>query len=153
VRFGGRADNAILAVWVLDLAHSPFLGETLAGDFPPQGAVTRRDSYEDDSIEEPVEIAAEIRLSRTLHNGDNDWFVFRPERGGYFRAETMGEIDTLMTLYEGDSRSVIEEDDDSGDNANAVIEFTAEEGASYFFKVSGYGSASGSYYFRVKSVN
>jgi hypothetical protein len=111
----------------------------------------RPDSYEPDSRASRVPIQDGVWISRTIHTGDEDWFVFTPKAVGILIAETAGDIDTMMELYDG--VSMVAENDDGDetdeDNYNSRIEHFAEAGVTYTIKVSGYDkNETGPYRFR-----
>jgi hypothetical protein len=111
----------------------------------------RPDSYEPDSRTTRVPLQGGAWVSRTIHTGDEDWFIFTTEAAGILTAETAGELDTLMELYDGVSM-VVENDDgfDDDENYNSRIEYFVEAGVDYSMRVSGYDSnETGPYRFRV----
>ncbi|MDR1106793.1 MAG: peptidase, partial [Treponema sp.] len=103
------------------------------------------------SMDNPVEISEGTWISRTLHSDDEDWFLFAPASGGRYTAETSGGIDTCMELYGAENSSKIEEDDDGGDDYNALITFSAANGTSYLIKIRGYDGDTGQYRLRVRA--
>ena len=88
-------------------------------------------------------------LSKSIdYANDEDWFridlvrPLGPEE--VLRVETMGGMDTMITLmdeYEG----YIMEDDDSGEDNNAMIMASGLSEGTYYAVVSGYSGESGSY--------
>jgi hypothetical protein len=109
------------------------------------------DAWEPDSRTRRVSVQEGEWVSRTItasaEYSDEDWFTFTPASDGFLVAETSGDIDTVMELYDGVSR--IAENDDGG-NANARIEYLVEGGVAYSMMVRGYGeSVAGPYRFRV----
>jgi hypothetical protein len=112
------------------------------------------DSYEPDSFDSPVsyEIGVDESvqlMNRTLHNGDEDFFLLIPESDGRLIMETTGDVDTYMEFYNADTREKLTEDDDGGSRYNARIRYNVQAGRRYIAKVRGYSSSdTGSYGFR-----
>jgi len=71
------------------------------------------------------------------------WFVFQITRTGIitFTAWTGGNMDTWLNLYDNNG-NLFEEDDDSGDNFNALISTRLNAGT-YYLEVRGYGGGTG----------
>ena len=88
-------------------------------------------------------------LQRTIHPGDQDWFVIRPGEAALYVLETSGRLDTMMELYEGSRR--LAENDDGGSGENARIAWPLEGGKSYIVMIKGYGSDTGAYGFSVRA--
>jgi hypothetical protein len=144
VRLG---DSTVLkGVWS-DLAMDPVLAGMLLPSIPDDG--TPRDRYEPDSLDSPLATdPGAAPLARTLHSGDEDWFIIQPTARGILVAQTTGDMDTLITLHTHGSPSYeLQEDDDSGDGDNARIEYPVSPGQAMILKVSGYDGATGSYSF------
>jgi hypothetical protein len=139
----------ILETWYTDLEKTEFL-EELGRLSEQASARVIRDRYEPDSRENLVSAETDgTWISRTLHSGDNDWFLIVPDRNGLLFAETLGDTDTHITLYDGDAGRSLGENDDFGENTNARIEFSAEAGKRYIVMVRGYsGETTGQYRFR-----
>jgi hypothetical protein len=152
IRFMNLQDSSLIAAWNLDLLATPFIEElaALPGGSNAAAAV-RRDMYEPDSMDAPpaLEIGAP-ELTRTLHQGDEDWFRVSVDADGILALETSGTIDTYMELYDGESGSRIASNDDGGEDTNARIEWFGEAGKTYVLKVRGLGGDTGSY--RIKAV-
>jgi hypothetical protein len=149
-------DRSVVTGFHSDFEESPYLAEMLAGGSGGGGRSSSiaRDAYEPDSRDNPlaVEIASSEDgpvINRTLHNGeDEDFFLLSPGAAGSLTAETTGNIDTVMELYEAGSNSRITEDDDGGSGSNARIRHTVQAGRTYIAKVRGYSGETGSYGFR-----
>ncbi|MFP3042876.1 DVUA0089 family protein [Treponema primitia] len=111
------------------------------------------DSYEPDSRNSPVKVKQDEWISRALHANDSDWFSFTPETAGLLVAETDGDTDTVLELYQ--DRTLLRENDDVGNNINAKIEYFVNSGVNYLIKASGVRlaeateNATGLYRFRV----
>lgn len=137
--------TVVKGVWS-DLALDPVLAEMILPTAPSDG--TSRDRYEPDSRESPKAVGlGATPIDRTLHAGDEDWFMVQAIASGILVAETSGDIDTVMTLYMSGSSAELQEDDDSGDGDNARIEYLLVLGQTIVIKVSGYDGATGSYSF------
>jgi hypothetical protein len=107
---------------------------------------TAWDGYEEDSRENPVLVEDEEEIRRTLHKGDEDWFLIVPSAAGLLTVETTGRLDTEMTLFfEGDSLRV---NDDGGSASNARISHMVEAGKVYIVMVKAYSNDTGSYGFK-----
>jgi hypothetical protein len=105
------------------------------------------DTYEPDSRTKRVVVQIGSWVSRTLTLSDEDWFVITPSSQGLLTAETAGDTDTIMELYDGVSR--VAENDDYGSGSNSRIEYPVEPGVAYTVMVRGYDKdVSGSYRFR-----
>jgi hypothetical protein len=88
-------------------------------------------------------------MNRTLHEGDEDFFLLVPEKAGRVIAETTGSIDTYMHLYNYETRGELATNDDGASGDNARIRFTLQAGTRYLAKVRGYSErTNGSYGFR-----
>ncbi|MGD9941282.1 MAG: hypothetical protein AB7T74_15925, partial [Clostridia bacterium] len=140
-------DSTVLkGVWS-DLVMDSVLAGMLLPSAPDDG--TPRDRYEPDSQDSPL--AADLGASpvdRTLHTGDEDWFIIQSTARGILVAQTTGNMDTMITLYvPGSPSEELQEDDDSGDGDNARIEYPVAPGQAIALKVSGYDGATGSYSF------
>jgi len=88
-------------------------------------------------------------VNRTLQEGDQDYFLLVPSRDGRLTIETTGRIDTYMELFDADSRDLLDENDDGGQNYNARLRYNVRAGNRYIVMVRGYSSTvRGSYGFR-----
>ncbi|MCL2092972.1 MAG: hypothetical protein FWH12_02150 [Treponema sp.] len=88
-------------------------------------------------------------ITRWLDEEGEDFFLLVPSFDGILTAETTGSTDTYMELYDAETRELLAEDDDSGQNWNAQIRYTVSQGRAYIALVRGYGYwASGEYTFR-----
>ena len=111
------------------------------------------DSMEPDSWDNPVsyEIGTDENIqpiSRTLHNGDEDFFLLLPNTSGRIVMETTGNTDTYMDFYSADNMEPLAQNDDGGNGGNAKILYNVEAGKRYIAKVRHYSSEeTGSYGF------
>jgi hypothetical protein len=105
------------------------------------------DSYEPDSQAKPIPIQLGSWVSRALHGDDKDWFTLRPVSNGMIIAETIGDTDTVITLYKGNEEMA--SNDDNGDDINARLEYPVTSGVGYTICVSGFDETeTGPYRFR-----
>jgi hypothetical protein len=141
-----RADSIVATSWTTDLHKTPYLVET----FRPVPGVSgvAADPYEPDMKEDPLPLeTGGPEIHRSLHQGDEDWFLITVSEGGYIVVETGGNTDTVMEVY-GES-GLAAENDDGGKESNARTGFMAAPGKSYVVRVHGYEeSETGAYSIR-----
>jgi hypothetical protein len=82
--------------------------------------------------------------------GDADWFAFEAIEGEAYRIETtLGTlVDSILTVYASNGTTQLAINDDIDGNANnfaSRIDWTAPSTATYFAKVTGYQSRTGTY--------
>ena len=149
-----RQDNrAIAASFQSDIERNAATTALLAGG-RSNSAYVPIDDYEPDSWERPVtfEISADentATMPRTINENDEDFFLLLPNKDGRLVMETTGNTDTFMEFYDANTRRMIEEDDDSGQENNARIVYNVEAGKRYIVKVRGYNDeVTGHYAFR-----
>jgi hypothetical protein len=111
------------------------------------------DSLEPDSFDNPVpyEIGADENaqlVNRTLHNGDEDFFLLIPENDGQLIMETTGGTDTYMEFYNAETREKLAQNDDGGSGSNARIRQSVQAGKRYIAKIRGYDGETGAYGFK-----
>jgi hypothetical protein len=111
------------------------------------------DASEPDSFENPVpyEIGADANAqtaNRTLHSGDEDFFLLIPANDGSLTMETTGGTDTYMEFYNAETQEKLGQNDDGGNGSNARIRYSVQGGKRYIAKVRGYDGSTGSYGFR-----
>ncbi len=75
-------------------------------------------------------------------SGDEDWYFFNAETmdlgpGSFVIIETLGSLDTLLSIYD-ESGYEIMNDDDSGTDSNARVDLYINDYNSYYIKVSPY---------------
>jgi len=97
----------------------------------------------------PVPATTELRFGTvvpgSLSVGGDQWYSVRSSSAGFVTVETIGSTDTYLRFFD-DSYRLINENDDGGDDGNARLEFFAESGKTYLFRVTCYDSSiSGSY--------
>jgi hypothetical protein len=148
-------DTSLITTWIVDLLVTPFIEELIGisgGGSGSAASGVSRDRYETDSRENPLSAAiGSPEISRTLHDGDEDWFSIYIETNGTLILETTGSMDTYMELYDGSSHSSsrLASNDDGGNNLNARIEYFVEAGKTYIAKVRGLGGDTGAYGFNI----
>ncbi|GHV26466.1 hypothetical protein AGMMS4952_06590 [Spirochaetia bacterium] len=115
---------------------------------------TNADPYEPDSMDTPVPVKNDDWIVRYLDTNDADWFSFTPESEGLLVAETDGETDTVLELYQ--NGTLLRANDDVENDPNARIEYFVEPGLPYILKAEGIrlaGAAEndrGPYRFRIR---
>jgi hypothetical protein len=106
-----------------------------------------------DSIDQATRLLpGNSRLDSAFISADDiDWYVFRiPEDGAFVTMFTTGSMDTLMELHDADG-TMLADDDDSGDNANAMIKVALPAGE-YYLRVSEYDGAFGTYGIQLTAI-
>jgi hypothetical protein len=125
-------DFSVAAAWTTDLSRTLYLDSLLSGSRDGW------DGFEPDGREQPVRLEiGGTEISRSLHEKDEDWFSIRAEEDGHTVVTTSGQTDTYIELYT-DSFDPITENDDSPDDYNARVSFTAEKGKTYIVLVRSY---------------
>jgi len=113
-----------------------------------------RDTRETDSWDAPVIYTIGTSpsvavMNRTITEGDEDFFLLVPDSDGRLTAETTGNTDTFMYLYNYDTGDEIASNDDGGQGTNARIVSNIRAGVRYLAVVRGFSSSSvGAYGFR-----
>jgi len=88
-------------------------------------------------------------INRYLSEDDDDFFLIIPDADGRLTAETTGNLDTYMFLYDYETEEELASNDDGGSGANAKITYNVRAGVSYLIIVCGYSySTTGPYGFR-----
>jgi hypothetical protein len=149
-------DRAIQASFYLDIERNQQINGMLLSAGSQDGgrpSSVSMDSLESDSFDSPVpyEIGANENaqvVNRTLHSGDEDFFLLLPAGDGQLTMETTGSVDTYMELYNAETREKIGQNDDGGSGGNARIRYNAQSGRRYIAKVRGYDGETGQYGFR-----
>jgi hypothetical protein len=143
-------DMSLSAVWNTDFALTPFLEDIVTIASSSSGRRVRWDSCEPDSGDAPVSAAIGTWISRTIHEGDEDWFQITVEQAGLLILETgNSSFDPVMALYDESGDNRLDENDDGGDNSNPRIEVNAEAGQVFLAGIRGYDSSEiGDYRFR-----
>ncbi len=100
---------------------------------------------------EPDDSAAQARplpldgkpQERSLHKPDDlDWVSIFLNAGDRILLWTSGPCDTYLFLVGPDGRTILREDDDSGEEANAVLFFAPREAGLYYAVVRPFGGSS-----------
>ncbi|MEN8162921.1 MAG: PPC domain-containing protein [Acidobacteriota bacterium] len=71
---------------------------------------------------------------------DMDVYRFAAPSSGVFNISTTGDIDTVVTLY-NHSGTVLISDNDSGQGTNGSIDYSLDQGSTYYISVSAFGGA------------
>ena len=80
---------------------------------------------------------------RSFHSGaDLDWVSIFLSAGDRILVWTSGQCDTYLFLVAPDGRTLLAEDDDSGEDTNAALFFAAKQGGQYYAVVRPFGGAS-----------
>ncbi|MDR2768895.1 MAG: peptidase [Treponema sp.] len=110
----------------------------------------RPDTLEPDSRVRRVPAQHENWITRTIHEKDEDWFSYTAPADGVLAAETEGDFDMVMELFDGVSRVEVN-DDISDENTNSKLLYPVEAGGVYTVLLYGYGHAeTGAYRIRVR---
>jgi len=149
-------DRAIEASYNFDVERSPQIIAllTVATSSGGRSSSVVPDALEPDSFDspvpyEPIGVDANTGVvNRTLHGGDEDFFLLIPGTDGQLIMETTGNTDTYMELYNAETREKLAQNDDGGSGGNARIRYTAQQGKRYIAKVRGYDGDTGEYGFR-----
>ncbi|MDR2019604.1 MAG: PPC domain-containing protein [Treponema sp.] len=151
VRLIKTGDASVTAGWHTDLEQTEFI-LNLLDTGSSSGRRISRDNHEPDGRENPLAVeAGETWINRTIHNeNDQDWFLFTALNGGGAACfETSGDFDTVMELYDEEG-SLLDENDDGGEDSNARIDYPLEGGKRYIARVRGYSGSTGAYGFRIQ---
>ena len=101
-----------------------------------------------DRNDDTMDLATPLLLGEAAQDainepGDLDWWKFDTRSQGVVEIETIGDTDTLGTLF-NDSGEELRQDNNSGEGSNFLIETTVPEGT-YFVLVSGNRGSTGPY--------
>jgi hypothetical protein len=148
-------DRAVEASFQFDFERNERIVAMLAsgGSQDGRSSSVAPDALEPDSFESPVpyEIGADANAqltNRTLHSGDEDFFLLVPANDGQLTMETTGNMDTYMEFYNAETQEKLGQNDDGGSGSNARIRSNVQAGKRYIAKVRGYDRSTGSYGFR-----
>lgn len=100
-----------------------------------------KDEYEnDDSMESSslIEVNGPEQIRTFMPANEEDWIKFTADETKEYMIKTTGPIDTKLTLYDRRGEYLYE-DDDSGNDNNALISETLNEGI-YYIQVTQYES-------------
>lgn len=98
-----------------------------------------RDDYEnDDTMEEAgdIEVNGSAQVHTFMPAGEEDWVRIVISEPGEYIMKTTGPLDTYLSLYDRNGEFLYE-DDDSGNDNNALISETLEKGT-YYLQVTQY---------------
>lgn len=105
-------------------------------------APTLPDSFEPDDLStqaKPIVLNGTPQTHSVHVPGDTDWVRFPLAAGERVFLFTEGQCDTYLYLYAPDGRTILTEDDDSGEGTNAAIFFRAIESGVHFARVRLFG--------------
>jgi hypothetical protein len=150
------ADRAVEASFQSDFERNEQINVMLSSGTSQGGRSSSvvMDSMEPDSFDSPVpyQIGADENaavVNRTLHNGDEDFFLLISENDGQLTMETTGSTDTYMEFYNAETREKLAQNDDGGSGGNARIRYSVQAGKRYIAKIRGCDSSDvGNYGFR-----
>ena len=123
--------------------------------------VIERTGYADDHGNDPPSATAvptdgTLITGRIEVPGDLDYFSFPAKEGGEYTittGELSPEMDTVLTLYGPDGRTVLAEDDNSGGGRASRIEWTCPASGRYFLAVRhARADGTGSYKLAISAV-
>jgi hypothetical protein len=131
-----RSDSAVVAQTHIDVELNQSIASMFASD---GGPMVISDEWEPDDRDTPVTRPVDgTPLSRTIHEGDEDWFAITTDSVAELVMQTTGEMDVYMELYDAETAEQISTDDDGGDGNNSRIAHFVQPGQSYLVKVRGY---------------
>jgi hypothetical protein len=138
-------DNSILYSWQTDLQKNV----TLMNMMNVSGHVSLpMDMFEFDNIDNPVRIhSGDGTVARNINSeNDEDWFVFTAQQDVMllFIADGRDDFDTRMEIFNSE-KTLIAENDDYGEDYDAGIIASVENGETIYIKVFGYDRETGSY--------
>ncbi|MBN2510042.1 MAG: hypothetical protein JXB03_07190, partial [Spirochaetales bacterium] len=139
-------DMSIAASIRIDLEKSPEITRLLIDESmaSADGSVAP-DPFEGDSRTQPVAVTVEEgNISRSLHPGDEDWFVLQMENNEALRLFTTGSLDTFMSVFD-EGGSLVAENDDMGDDTNSSVTVSSSQGSTLLVKITGYDGSTGNY--------
>lgn len=116
-----------------------------------QSEENQGDQYEPNNLRSsatPLEVNQQASSqNHTLHFGrDEDWFCFEVEAGKAYVFSSQGSMDLKAELYFGEEAESQVEDDDSGDENNFRLNYTAGASGTAYLRVASYsGDVSGTY--------
>lgn len=117
--------------------------------------VTSPDSYEPDNTYSSATAVTVngTAQTHTLTADDADWFSFAAQSGTAYSIETFGNINPYLELYSTDGATLLDQDDNSSTDNNALVQWTCVSAGTYYFRVRGYSTAeTGSYSVSVSST-
>jgi hypothetical protein len=85
----------------------------------------------------PRELSIGNWVPAHLYAGEEYWYSVRSSGTGLLIVETTGSVDTYLEAYDA-SRSLIDYNDDGGEEANAKLDLFVEAGKTYLFMLKGY---------------
>ena len=92
--------------------------------------------------------AAAVTVNRVLVEDDEEFFLIVNNRNSSITMETTGDTDTIIEFYDADTKELLAEDDDSGQDNNAELTYIIDARKRYIVKVRSYGGSPGAFGFR-----
>ncbi len=80
-----------------------------------------------------------------------EYYVFTPAHSGTYRFESTGSLDTRIYVFDSNGEELAY-NDDSGEGYNFLLEYDLSAGDTYYFKLSLYSAAEGSYEFTMTHI-
>lgn len=113
------------------------------------------DDYEPDSSVATAKILELAKQDRTLVPGDTDWVKYTALPGDSLVISTTGTTDTKLSLFSGDGKTLIVENDDiSTVNFNGSVSSKCINGGVFYIRITGKNtSTTGLYSLQVFSIN
>jgi len=91
-----------------------------------------------------TELRVGVSYNGNIVSNENYWFTVRASQNSRLVTETSSDIDTILEAYDKNF-NLISDDDDSGENLNALLVIDGSAGETYFFMLKSYGSDKGPY--------
>ncbi|MCL2720637.1 MAG: pre-peptidase C-terminal domain-containing protein [Treponema sp.] len=85
----------------------------------------------------PAELRIGSSVNVNMSGGQEFWYRVRSANSGFINVKTTGDIDTYLLVYD-DSYNYITENDDGGEDLNALVEIFAEANKTYLIRLRGY---------------
>ncbi len=79
-------------------------------------------------------VAVEV-YSENINNG---YYTFVPEVSGVYQIESIGPVDTIVTLFDGDGNELAYSDDISDTDLNFCLRYNFKAGNAYYFQFDAY---------------
>ncbi len=139
---GGDGNNALIRHFVRPGGRYLVRVKGYSNDSTGEYGFTAYTEEMEDPI--PYELLGDINTSRFVMrtlDDNGDMFLLTPTADGTIVLETTGDEDVVMELYDAETYTMLDEDDDSGHDTNARIVWEVERGRSYLAKVRAYSSS------------
>jgi len=146
---GGSGDNACITYMVTEGKRYIVRVKAYSRDTGPYGFNVKFNELFDsamepnDTRESAYAINPDGEVQAYLAMEDIDWYTVTLPVQGIFGCETLGNVDTLLSLFDAKGRELAS-DDDSGSRDNAKLSGFLNAGT-YFIRVRGYHGETGQY--------